>query len=39
VNADGTLDTLRVRTRNGGGADGNGPTDPEDKPFNVIAFC
>jgi hypothetical protein len=32
-------DTLRVRTRNGGGTDGTGPTDPEDKPFNVIAFC
>jgi hypothetical protein len=32
-------DTLRVRTRNGGGADGTGPTDPEDKPFNVVVFC
>jgi hypothetical protein len=32
-------DTLRVRTRNGGGSDGTGPTDPEDKPFNVIVYC
>jgi hypothetical protein len=31
--------TLQVRTRNGGGPDGTGPTDPADHPFHVTAVC
>jgi hypothetical protein len=32
-------DTLRVRTRNGGGLDGTGATNVADKPFNVLVYC
>ncbi|HEX8205672.1 MAG TPA: hypothetical protein VF587_06420 [Solirubrobacteraceae bacterium] len=31
--------TLRVRTRNGGGADGTGPNANGDHPFHVQVFC
>jgi hypothetical protein len=31
--------TVRVRTRNGGGADGTGATNVADKPFNLVASC
>jgi hypothetical protein len=32
-------DTVRVRTRAGGGADGTGPTNVLDKPFNLVVNC
>ena len=31
--------TLRIRTRNGGGADGTGSTDNGDHPFHVQVLC
>jgi hypothetical protein len=31
--------TLNVRTRNGGGADGTGPTNIADKPFHLVVNC
>lgn len=31
--------TLKVRTRNGGGPDGNGPTNPADQPFHLVVNC
>jgi hypothetical protein len=31
--------SVLVRTRNGGGADGTGTTDPADKPFHITAIC
>ena len=31
--------TVRVRTRNGGGPDGTGPTQPADKAFHIQAIC
>ena len=32
-------DTVRVRTRNGGGADGDGAQNVADKPFHLLVFC
>lgn len=32
-------DTLNVRTRKGGGADGTGPSDPTDRPFHLVVTC
>jgi len=32
-------DTVRVRTRNGGGSDGIGATNVADKPFNLVVNC
>jgi hypothetical protein len=32
-------DTVRVRTRNGGGPEGQGATGPADKPFHLLVFC
>jgi hypothetical protein len=32
-------DTVRVRTRAGGGSDGTGPTNVADKPFNLVLNC
>jgi hypothetical protein len=37
IGADGK--SVRVRTRNGGGADGTGATDPADKAFHITASC
>ena len=37
--AAGTSNTVRVRTRNGGGADGTGNTAPADKPFQLVVTC
>jgi hypothetical protein len=31
--------TVDVRTRKGGGADGTGPSDPAQRPFNLVATC
>jgi hypothetical protein len=31
--------TLRVRTRNGGGPEGTGPTRNGDHPFHLVVFC
>ncbi len=31
--------TILVRTRKGGGADGTGPSDPADRPFHLVAIC
>ena len=31
--------TLNVRTRNGGGPDGTGPTNIADKPFHLVVNC
>ena len=31
--------TLKVRTRNGGGPDGTGPTNVADKPFHLVVNC
>ena len=30
---------IRVRTRRGGGADGTGPADPENRPFSLLVSC
>lgn len=30
---------VRVRTRRGGGADGTGPADPENRPFSLLVSC
>jgi len=32
-------DTVRVRTRNGGGPEGDGPTAVANKPFHLLVFC
>jgi hypothetical protein len=32
-------DTIAVRTRAGGGSDGNGPTDQADRPFHLQVTC
>jgi len=31
--------TLKVRTRKGGGADGSGPSDAADRPFDLVVTC
>jgi hypothetical protein len=31
--------TVDVKTRKGGGADGTGPSDPAQRPFNLVATC
>ena len=31
--------TVDVKTRKGGGADGTGPSDPAQRPFNLLATC
>jgi hypothetical protein len=33
------VNALSVVTRAGGGADGNGPTDPADRPFHLVVNC
>ena len=30
---------VHVKTRNGGGSDGTGPTAPADQPFHIVAIC
>jgi hypothetical protein len=30
---------VRVRTRRGGGSDGTGPADPENRPFSLVVSC
>ena len=31
--------TILVRTRKGGGADGTGPSDVADRPFHLVVIC
>jgi hypothetical protein len=34
-----TPTVIRVRTRKGGGGDGTGPSDPANRPFNLVVNC
>jgi hypothetical protein len=34
-----SVNAVQVITRAGGGADGNGPTDPADRPFHLVVSC